>query len=225
MCDSTDTDFYVENKDVTDVGDDNTCQTTFHWNDVGATGCTDKCLPEEEEDEQKEKKTGGGGAITFATYTGPTIGLPEGEEGGQEGGAGEQQGEPEITGPGSIQEGNEMTFTLINSDSTPADGQVTITKPDGTTMTVSVTGGALHVDFDQPGTWTITYTDPSGKTVTKTINVLAAPEEETPPAPIPQPVIQPKTPAPTDNTLLYLLGGAVLLGFVAVLFLKKSGRI
>lgn len=140
----------------------------------GVCDCSETCSSCSE-DCGKCKEENWRGSIHWATYTGPT----GGQQGNQTGGTG--QGEPSITGPSSVQGGNEMTVVITDSDGNPAEGQATITKPDGTTMTATVTVGALNINFDQPGTWTIAYTDSNGKTVTKTITVMAAPEKPKPP--------------------------------------------
>lgn len=205
-----------------DSGDENTCDITDSWDDTGTSGCTELCYPLPEHTEEHH-----GGPIHWLPYTGPTGGQ---QGGGQDGGeTGGQPGEPTITGPPSIQGGNEMTFAVLDSDGSPAEGEVTITKPDGTTETITVTGGALNVNFDQPGTWTITYTDPSGKTVTKTVTVMAAPEKPKPPAPVVTPQIvqpAPETPQGDSGIWLYLIAGIIVVigGFLFWQNAPKKGK-
>ncbi len=74
ICGSTDADIYVQSKDVTDVGDDNTCQTTFGWADLtpGPTGCKSWCapLPEPPETVEDEEEENHGGSTYYMFGTG-----------------------------------------------------------------------------------------------------------------------------------------------------------
>jgi uncharacterized repeat protein (TIGR01451 family) len=191
--------------------------------DCGETcgSCRTDCgaCPSDDDDDDDS-----GGAIT-GYYWAPSGGTGGTGGTGDSGGSGDSDSGPSSSGPSSADEDEEVTITFTDGDGSPAEGEVTVTAPDGTTATLPLVDGEVVLNTDRPGTWTISYTDSEGNTVTKTVNVAGEPDEPSEPTTRPTPPAQePKpTPKPAEDYTIYLILGAVIIVIIggAVFFKKK----
>jgi uncharacterized repeat protein (TIGR01451 family) len=191
--------------------------------DCGETcgSCRTDCgaCPSDDDDDDDS-----GGAIT-GYYWAPSGGTGGTGGTGDSGGSGDSDSGPSSSGPSSADEDEEVTITFTDGDGSPAEGEVTVTAPDGTTATLPLVDGEVVLNTDRPGTWTISYTDSEGNTVTKTVNVAGEPDEPSEPTTRPTPPAQePKpTPKPAEDYTIYLILGAVIIVIIggAVFFMKK----
>lgn len=131
-------------------------------------------------------------------------------------------GLPNIDIEGDKKVGDRVTVDVTDGG-LPADGTVTVTGPDGSSKQYQLHNGKLDFTPDQPGVWTITYTDSDGNTITKTITVAAAPKPLAPPVITPEPAPVVKAQGGEFPWMIVAVVVALLVAFF-LLYSKKRRR-
>jgi hypothetical protein len=123
--------------------------------------------------------------------------------------------------PSNPTKGETANVTVTDSDGSPAAGQVSVTAPDGRMYYVSLVEGVASIVLDQSGIWSLSYTDPNGKTVARTMNVTEPAEEIQPGG---QPPRIPREEVNPDSAIWMIAAAAIIAILVALFIFMRSGR-
>ena len=123
--------------------------------------------------------------------------------------------------PSNLTKGETVNVTVTNPDGSPAAGQVKVTAPDGSIYYVSLVNGVASIVLNQSGIWSLSYTDPNGKTVARTVNVTEPAKEIQPGG---QPFKIPGEKVNPDPTIWMIAAAAIIAILVTLFIFMRSGR-
>ena len=125
------------------------------------------------------------------------------------------------------QVGRTLTVSLVDSSGIAVDGELIITKPDGSSFKMRLEDGDTTIVPDQSGYWIFTYVTPKGDTIVKRIFLREAPPAEQLPSnmettiPSKRPDMKPE--AVGGGLWLWIIAAIGVIIILAILF--RAGRI